>query len=47
MSTHLLDALYGLLGSVAYNGVHLAWSIRRNNKTSTGTIDLTLRNKLK
>jgi hypothetical protein len=47
MGPHLLDALYGLIGSVAYNGVHLAWTIRRNNKTASGTIDLTLRNKLK
>jgi hypothetical protein len=46
MNPHLLDALYGLIGSAAYNGVHLAWKFTRGTRVVSGTIDLTLRKKI-
>lgn len=47
MSVHLLDVLYGVIGGIIPGGLHLAWSITRNNKTSSGTIDFTLRKRSK
>lgn len=43
MSVHLLDAVFGVLGGLIPGGLHVAWKITRNNKTSSGNIDLTLR----
>lgn len=43
MSVHWVDALFGVLGGIVPGGLHVAWKITRNNKVSSGTIDLTLR----
>lgn len=45
MSGHVVSLLFGLLGGVIPGGLHLAWNVTRNNKTSSGTIDFTLRDK--
>jgi hypothetical protein len=43
MTGHVLDALFGVLGGLIPGGIHFAWNFTRNNKTTSGTIDLTLR----
>jgi hypothetical protein len=47
MSSHWLDALFGLLGGAIPGGLHFAWKVTRGTTTSTGTIDLTMTRKLK
>jgi hypothetical protein len=47
MSVHWLSVLSGFIGGVVPGGIHLAWTFTRNNKVNSGTIDLTLRKKLK
>ena len=46
MNVHVVDAMFGVLGGLIPGGIHLAWNITRNNRTSSGTIDLTLRTPL-
>lgn len=43
MSANLWPLLYGVLGGIIPGGIHLAWNITRGTKTSSGTIDFTLR----
>lgn len=45
MTRHVVDALFGLFGGVIPSGLHLAWNFRRNNKDTSGTIDLSLMRK--
>jgi hypothetical protein len=45
MSSHALDALFGLLGGLIPGGIHFAWNITRGTKNTTGTIDLTVTKK--
>lgn len=43
MSVHWLSALSGFIGGGVFSsGLHIAWNITRNNRVSSGTIDLTL-----
>jgi hypothetical protein len=43
MSAHALSALFGFIGGAIPGGLHFAWKVTRNNKVSSGTIDLTYR----
>jgi hypothetical protein len=43
MSVHLIDALFGMLGGAIPGGLHFAWKVSHNNRTVSGTFDLTLR----
>ena len=43
MSAHLLSALFGFLGGALPGSIHFAWKITRNNRVTSGTLDLTYR----
>lgn len=47
MSVTWLSVLSGFIGGVIPGGLHLAWTFTRGTKVNSGTIDLTLRKKLK
>lgn len=43
MGVHLTEALFGFLGGAIPGGVHFAWKVTHNTRSSSGTIDLTYR----
>ena len=42
MTDHILAVLLGFLGGAIPGGVHLAWKVRRNNTTTSGSVDVSV-----
>jgi hypothetical protein len=43
MPGHALEAVFGFIGGVITGGLHFAWKFTRNNRTTSGSIDLSRR----